>query len=97
MYLVVAKWECIPGHEAEFKEKGVAMRRALKKQPEVKLLEHFPSSASEIVVVMGYTDEAAYKSLVHDPQGNFAKALAEHNLEDHGRWVWSERGQAETD
>ena len=69
----------------------------LKKQPEVKLLESLVNEKGESVVVMGYKDEACYKALVHDPKGVFAKALAEHKLEDHGRWLWSEKGETQTD
>lgn len=97
MYLVVSKWERIPGHEAEFKRSTVQMRELLKEHPDVKLLESFSNDKGESVVVMGYQDEASYKSVVHDPNCLFAKAAAEHDLEKHGRWVWSERGQVDTD
>jgi len=97
MYLVVSKWECLAGHEAEFRRNAVVMRNLLKKQPEVKLLESIATDGGGSVVVMGYRDEASYKSLIEDPKGVFAKALAEHKLEDHGRWLWSERGEAQRD
>ena len=95
MYFVVSKWECIPGHEAEFQEKGVAMRKVLKRQPEVKLFESFRNGRGEVVIVMAYADEDAYKAVIHDPDGAFARAMAEHQVEEHTRWLWSERGESE--
>lgn len=97
MYMVISKWEAVPGHEAEFRANGRVMRNALKRLPEIELLESFAAGAGQIFVVMGYKDEAAYQALVQDPHGRFAKLASEHGLEDHGRWIWSERGQAEVD
>ena len=95
MYFVVSKWECIPGHEEEFLEKGLAMRKLLKRQPEVKLFESFRNGMGEVVIVMAYESEDAYKAVIQDPNGAFARAMVEHKVEEHSRWLWSERGEEE--
>lgn len=94
MYLVVSVWEPLPGKEAEFRERGLQIGAILKRQSGVELLEVFHSEG-KAVSVHGYADEATYHRLVDDPNGPFMTALAEYNAEEYGRWISSQRGQAE--
>ena len=92
MYLVVSRWEPIAGHEQQFDEIGKVMRKTLAAQPGVELVEAFDSNGQK-VVVHGYRDEAAYKAVIDDPNGPFIKAAQENRLEEHARWISSERGE----
>jgi hypothetical protein len=92
MYLVVSVWEALPGKAEAFRESGMKVGSLLKKQPGVKLLEVF-ESGDKFVSVHGYADEATYQRLVQDPNGPFAKAVAESRVEDYARWLSSERGE----
>jgi hypothetical protein len=94
MYLVVSVWEALPGKADAFREHGMKVGSLLKKQPGVKLLEVF-ESGGKFISVHGYADEATYQRLVQDPNGPFAKAMAEGRVEDYARWVSSERGETE--
>ena len=46
------------------------------------------------VSVVGYDDEASYKSVVDDPNGAFMNSVRESGIEEFGVWVGSERGVA---
>jgi hypothetical protein len=92
MYLVVSVWEPLPGKADAFREHGMKVGSLLKKQPGVKLLEVF-ETGNKVVSVHGYADEATYQRLVQDPNGPFAKAIAESRAEEYGRWISSERGE----
>jgi heme-degrading monooxygenase HmoA len=91
MYLVVSKWEPIPGHEQEFERVGTQMRAVLSAQPGAEVIEAFETDG-KVVVVHGYRDEAAYNAIINDPNGPFQHAMAEMKLEDHARWLSSEKG-----
>jgi hypothetical protein len=91
MYLIVSHWQAIPGHEKQFEETGHKMRAMLRKQPGTKFFEAFPSG-DQLVVVHGYSDESSYTAVISDPDGPFVKALEEYKLEDHAKWLGSEKG-----
>ena len=92
MYLVVSVWEVLPGKADAFRENGMKVGSLLKQQPGVKLLEVF-QSGDKFISVHGYADEATYQRLVQDPNGPFAKAMAESRVEEYARWLSSERGE----
>ena len=92
MYLVVSRWEAFPDRAAEFEQVSPEVRAVLRRQPGTVLVEAFGSDG-RFVVVHGYQDEAAYHTVVDDPNGPFCRALAAHHLEDMGRWISSERGE----
>jgi len=92
MYLVVSEWEAYPGKEEEFENGGRIMRPLLLRQPGVVTVEAF-KSGSKLIVVHGYQDEAAYRAVVHDPDGEFAKAAVANHLEESARWLRSESGE----
>jgi hypothetical protein len=91
MYLVVSRWEALPGKEAEFEQRGISMRDLLRKQPGVKLVEAFGSNGTR-VVVHGYEDEATYDRVISDPNGPFVAASNETGIETVARWLGSEKG-----
>jgi len=93
MYLVVSQWEVIPGHEGQFEEIGRKVRAVLLDQKGIELLQTFKNDAGHVIVVHGYTDKAAYENVVNNPRSAFVKALEETRLEDHSRWIGSERGE----
>jgi hypothetical protein len=45
--------------------------------------------------VHAYESEEAYRQVVHDPNGAFARAAAESGIESAATWVWSERGETQ--
>lgn len=91
MYLVVSTWEVIPGHEDAAKETGSQMRGMLRSLAGVEFMEGF-ESGGKVIVVHGYTDEATYNGIINNPDGEFARAAEENKIEDHLRWLGSERG-----
>lgn len=91
MYLVVSFWETVPGHEEEFERAGTRMRAIMLAQPGVEFVEAFASNG-KTVAVHGYTDEAAYNAIVNDSDGPFVSGAAETGIENHARWISSERG-----
>jgi heme-degrading monooxygenase HmoA len=93
MYLVVSRWEIIPGKESEFEERGRAVREALRSTPGVKLVEGYRTD-NGVVAIAGYESQEAYDRIVNDESGPFAKAAAQHRLEECGRWISSERGES---
>lgn len=95
MYIVVSRWQPQPGKEEEFDQLGRKMRKLLKQQPGVMMVEGFFNDSGEAIAIHGYEDEAAYQRIVHDPNGFFAKASEEQNIDSVGRWISSDRGQAQ--
>ena len=91
MYMVVSRWEAIPGHEQQVEEVGAKMRGLLRAQPGVVFMEGIEVDG-HFTVVHAYADEATYDRITNDPNGAFAKAAAENKLEEHMRWLGSERG-----
>ncbi|HEY3267829.1 MAG TPA: hypothetical protein VGM37_12940 [Armatimonadota bacterium] len=92
MFLVVSHWEALPGHEAQAEQAGAAVRDVLQRQPGVELVAAFWNGA-RITAVHGYRDAAAYTAVVDDPAGEFQKALDRTQMEQHARWIDSERGE----
>jgi hypothetical protein len=92
VYLVVSVWEALPGKAEQFRVQGMKVGSLLKAQPGVLLLEVF-ETGDRVVSVHGYQDEATYQRLVQDPNGPFARAVAESHAEEYGRWLSSERGE----
>ena len=93
MYLVISRWEVIPGKENEFEERGRAVRATLRSIPGVKLVEGYRTE-NGVVAVAGYESEEAYNRIVNDDNGPFAKAAEQYRLEECGRWLSSERGES---
>lgn len=92
MYLVVSRWEPFAGREEDFEARGRIMRDLLRAQPGVERIEGFRTEDGGAIAVVGYESEAAYARIVGDENGVFAKAAAQHGLEECARWVRSERG-----
>ena len=92
MFLVVSQWEAIPGHEEQFEAAGLAIGPILASLPGVEFLKSFKAESGKVVVVHGYTDEAAYHNVVNNPESPFIKAIQENELEKHARWIGSDRG-----
>src|SRR4051812_14859200 len=97
MYLVVSRWESLPGKEQEFEDRGRAVRAILRSTPGVKLIEGFQTENGQVVAILGYDSQESYERIVNDENGPFQKALAEHRLEECSQWISSERGEAITD
>jgi hypothetical protein len=93
MYMVVSRWEYLPGMKEEFERRGPAVRETIRSQPGVKFAEGFRTEDDGIFAVIAYNSKGDYDRIVNDPDGPFAKALAESKLEDCARWVSSERGE----
>jgi hypothetical protein len=96
MYMVVSKWQALPSQEDEFESRGRSVRQMLRAQPGVVMLETFRSEDGAIAVV-GYENEETYRRIVDDPNGPFAKAIQDQELESVSHWLWSERGETVTD
>ena len=93
MYIVVSRWEVHPGKEAEFEEMGALVRGKLRSMAGIEFLHSFKNKQGQVVVTVGYTDEAAYHGVVHAEDGPFQQLMAEHRLEDVSNCVASERGE----
>jgi hypothetical protein len=94
MYLVVSQWEAIPGHEEQMEKIGHSMRELLAAQKGVDLLKTFQAEDGKTVVILGYADRATYDNIINNPDGPFIRGLQEYHLEDHARWISSQRGEA---
>jgi hypothetical protein len=94
MYIVVSRWEVIPGMEEEFEEKGRAVREILRTTPGVQLMEGFRTDEGGVVAIVGYESPEVYDRIINDESGPFAKAVSEHQIETCGRWLSSERGES---
>lgn len=92
MYMVVSRWEAIPGMEDEFRRRSQPVRESMRSQPGVVFLESIFDGKTAIAV-HAYETEDAYRRIVQDPDGPFAKAVAVHRLEEVARFVGSERGE----
>lgn len=91
MHIVVSRWNPKPGKESDFEAIGHKMRGMLRSQPGVRFVEGFKGPET-YVVVHAYEDEGAYKRIVEDPNGPFAKAAAENRIEEVADWVDSISG-----
>lgn len=94
MYIVVSKWEALPGREAEWHATSQAIGLKLRAVPGVVALHRFENEAGQLVVVMGYADEATYRALVDEEGGGVHQVMSEANIESVARWVSSERGRS---
>src|SRR4051812_39653759 len=97
MYMVVSRWEVLPGREQDFEERGRAVRQVLRSTPGVQFSEGFRTEDGGVVAVIGYESRDAYDRIVNDEKGPFQRALAAHHLEECSRWVSSERGESMQD
>lgn len=97
MYIVVSRWEIIPSMQEEFESRGKSVRNILRSTPGVQLMEGFQTEEGGVVAIIGYDSRESYDRIVNDPNGPFAKAVAEHRLEECGHWVRSERGESMND
>jgi heme-degrading monooxygenase HmoA len=94
MYVVASTWEIVKGKRAEAEALGIKMRSLMRAQSGIESMLHFPTGEDEIMVVVSYSDEAAYNRIINDPNGPFEKALKEVDLESTMRWKQSWRGTA---
>lgn len=92
MYIVISKWEPLSGREEDWKSIAESVRTKIDDVKGVEFAHRFVNEHGQMVVAMGYTDEATYNSLVNDPNGEMAKLVADANIESVARWVSSERG-----
>jgi hypothetical protein len=92
MYIVVSKWEPLPGHESQFRQSGEVMQPFMRSQPGVEFIESFKASDNTVTVIHAYTDEDAYNRIVNDPNGEFQRRLEQAGSEKHAKWISSERG-----
>lgn len=92
MYIVVSKWQPLPGKEEEFEARGRRVRGVMEGQPGVKMMEAFTNEQGQRVAIIGYESEETYDRITNDPEGAFAKTAAQVKLEDVGSWLSSERG-----
>ena len=97
MYIVVSRWEVIPGMEEEFESRGRAVRETIRSQPGVDLVQGFHSESGGVVAIIGYDSKDAYDRVVNAVDGPFNKAVAAHRLEECARWVGSDRGESIAD
>jgi hypothetical protein len=93
MYIVVSKWEVLPGKQEAFEAAGRMMRDLMRSLPGVEYVQGLKSEDGNAVAIVGYTDENSYHAVMADG-GEFEKAARENNLESIGKWLWSERGEA---
>lgn len=94
MYIVVSRWEVVPGKEQEFEIRGKTVREMIRSQPGVKMVEGFRTDEGGVVAIIGYESRAAYDNVVTAADSPFNRAVAEHKLEECGRWVGSDRGES---
>ncbi|HVT13637.1 MAG TPA: hypothetical protein VHE55_15335 [Fimbriimonadaceae bacterium] len=97
MYYVVSRWEPLPGKSEEFENKARKLRGIMKSQSGVSFLEGFRTEDGGEVAIVGYNSRADYDRIVNNPNGPFASAVAAEDLDSIARWVWSERGEANSD
>lgn len=92
MFIVLSRWEALPGHETEWHEMSQDIGATLRAVPGVEFLHRFENDEGQLVVMMGYSDEATYHALVDDSNGAVVRAMADSNIESVARWISSERG-----
>ena len=92
MYTVISKWEIKPGKEQQAEAASKRVRGVLRSTPGVVSLEGM-RSGNTVYAVVTYESEATRDKIVKDPNGPFAKAIAENGLEEFAEWKWSEGGE----
>jgi quinol monooxygenase YgiN len=95
MYIVVSRWAVMPEHSSAAEEGGRKVRDVLRAQPGVLDVRGFRNEDGVFVAVISYADEAAYRRVIDDPQGAFARALEDSGLTRHAVWIGSERGESQ--
>lgn len=93
MYIVVSKWEILPGQEEVFRTAGRSMRDYMRNIPGVEWVQAVKCEDGNAVAIVGYTDENTYHTIMVEG-GEFEKGVRKYNLESMGKWLWSERGEA---
>jgi hypothetical protein len=91
MYLVISQWQPKPGREADFEAVGSRMRSFLRQTPGVQFVEAIQGPEC-FYAIHAYDDEDTYNRIVNDANGPFAKAAAEHGIEDVADWLGSVKG-----
>ncbi|MBS1718240.1 MAG: hypothetical protein JSS72_10970 [Armatimonadetes bacterium] len=92
MYLVVSRWEPLPGKEKEFEAQGLAARDAIRNTPGVETVMGFTTEDGARIAIIGYKSKSVYEEIMGD-NGAFAKIAAKHQIENVAKWVRSERGE----
>jgi hypothetical protein len=93
MYMVISRWRPNPGSEDEMLKRAIGPRETLRAQPGV-LFVYAMLHGDEVFVCHGYSNETMYKKVVEDPEGAFARSLAQSGLEQVCEWVESWRGES---
>lgn len=93
MYIVVSKWEILPGQEDAFRAAGRTMRDFMRNLPGVEFVQAMKCEDGNAIAIVAYTDEKSYQNIMADG-GEFETAARKHNLEGMAKWAWSERGEA---
>jgi hypothetical protein len=93
MYIVVSKWTINPGKEKDFDDISAKMREFMRTLPGVEFEHGLRTEDGSAVAIVGYTDEAAYKNVMA-PGGPFEAEASKTNIENIGKWLWSERGES---
>lgn len=94
MFIVVSRWEILPGMDGEFEKRSRAVRDAIRNQSGITFMEGFRTEDGAAVAVVCYESRQAYDRVVNDAEGPFNKAVTEHRLEECAKWVRSERGDS---
>jgi hypothetical protein len=92
MYGVVSKWQFDPAREQDVLARADRMMHTINGWPGVVSAVNIRIALDALLAVIFYADEATYQSLIHDPNGPFSQAVAQHGIEEVANWVWSERG-----
>ncbi len=92
MYIVVSKWEVVPGHEDVIEEKGTRMVEIVTGWPEVEFFHNLRTEDGGVLAIIGYRSEGDYHRLF-EPNGRFETAAKETGIENDATWKWSERGE----
>lgn len=69
------------------------MHAELKSWPEVRQMFNVRVAPNQMLAVIEYTDQASYERLILDENGPFVQAAKKFGMENHARWLWSERGE----
>ncbi len=94
MFIVISKWRPLPGKENEFSEIGAKMRSRMRNFPGVKFVHGLKNEEDQPIAIVGYESKEAWDSIVNDPNGPFALAAQEHNIEEIAEWISSDRGES---
>lgn len=93
MFVVASKWESLPGRFDEFEVAGRKMMALIRSWPEIEFFHNVRVGPESVLAIIGYRSQADYDRLINDPNGPFARAAAETNIDAVSNWLWSERGE----